>query len=141
MGVYYIVVNDTKKEFVDPYCFGDNIKLGGVFQGFHGHGIAKLLAYPSSSNKYNFGYWSGDSIRVLGDNNEEESQKVHSNYKDISFYVLANVYEDSVKEDREKIIQTALQDKIILAGLIKVNREMRCINLNHRLNKLNENET
>ena len=47
MGVYYIVVNDTKKEYVDPADFDENFKLGGELIR---HPLLRPLKYSSLSN-------------------------------------------------------------------------------------------
>ena len=138
MGVYYLVVNDTKKEYVDPFYFDDNIKLGGLMQGLHGPGVVELMVYPSTREKYKMGYWAGDQIRMLGDNHEEENESIQSQYLDISFYVLANIFENSIKEQRNEIINRAIDSPEILAGLIKVNSEIKYLNLNYSLNKIIE---
>ena len=141
MGVYYLVVNDTKKEYVDPFCFGDNIKLGGLMQGLHGQGIVELMVYPPNKERFKMGYWAGDKIRMLGDNHDEENELVQSQYLNISFYVLANVFENSFKEQRKEIINRAIASPEVLNGLLEVNSEFKYINLNHSLNQLNVQKT
>ena len=141
MGVYYIVVNDSKKEYVDAFYFGENIKLGGLLQGLHGSGVAQLLVHPPTEQMYSSGYWAGDSIRAVGDNHESEYEVIKNEYRDISFYILANVFENSTKETRDKIINISRGNKEILKGLHTVNNEYKYTNLNYSLNKLSENKT
>ena len=140
MGVYYIIVNDSKKEYIDPFDFDDSVVLSGVFTGVHNIGIAELLVHPSTTKAYEIGYWSGDNIRVLGDNQKSESELVARTYKNISFYVLASVFE-SHSAFREEIIERAKKHEEILQGLTAANQERNLVNLNYSLSKLDEGNT
>lgn len=135
MGVYYIIVNDTKKEYMDPDDFDENFKLSGIFQGIHGSAIAKMLCFTNKPSPYSYGYWAGDSIRVLGDGTTfNEHEMVVSNYKNISFYALALEFEND-STIRDEILKRASQHDEILQGLIEVNSQIKLTNLNHTLLK------
>jgi hypothetical protein len=137
VAVYYIIVNDTKEEYVDPFDFDDNINLSGILNGLHGTGIAHMLVHPASDIKYKHGYWCGDAIRILGDSDELATQNILDNYANISYYVMASIFESGTS--REEIIDRASNNKKILDGLVAVNRECCLTNLNYSLNKLIEN--
>ena len=76
MGQYYVVVNRTKREYLNPHKFGDGLKLlefgrsgGGTMLG-----LAILLADGNNrgggdlgSDNPIIGSWSGDSIVIAGD--------------------------------------------------------------------------
>jgi len=122
MGVYYIIVNDTKKEYIDPADFNENFKLSGIFQGVHGSAIAKLLCSTQSPTTYSYGYWSGDSIRILGDNTQDaEHSAIMGAYKNIGFYALAYEFEESAKHIRDKIMEKAASCTELRQGLDRVN--------------------
>ena len=142
MGVYYIVVNDTKKEYIDPGDFGENFKLSGIFQGVHGSAIAKMLCSTNTPIEYSYGHWAGDSIRVIGDNApEDEHGIVVTEYNNISFYALALEFEDSAKGVRDEIIKRASGSVRIFKGLVKVTSQLKLKNLNHSLGKLHSGNT
>ena len=142
MGVYYIVVNDTKKEYVDPADFDENFKLGGIFQGIHGSAIAKMLCNTESPKKYSFGYWAGDSIRVLSDDAPNDEHGIIINkYTNVSFYALAYEFEQSTKPIRDQIIEKAQKCGDIYQGLAEVNSKVKLTNLNYSLGKLNASNT
>ena len=140
MGVYYIVVNDSKKEYLDPFDFDDHIKRSGVLKGLHGECTAELLLYPPSEQKYDAGYWCGDSIRILGDIYEEENEKVLNEYSNIGYPVLARSFEYG-QVSREEVVSRAENNASIFQGLIKENEKYKYVNLNYSLGKLNESKT
>ena len=76
MGQYYLVVNLDKRQFLDPHCCGDGLKL--LEFGCSGTGtltaLAVLLADGNGrgrgdlrSNNPIIGSWAGDRIVVAGD--------------------------------------------------------------------------
>ncbi len=140
MGVYYIIVNDSKKEYVDPFDFEDNFKLSGTFSGLHGYGVTEMLVHPVSDRKYGFGYWCGDSIRVLGDDKEDEMENIEKTYKNISHFVLANVFENC-HAYRDEILRRASENPKILNGLKSANEQFNYVNLKYGLTRLNEQKT
>ena len=137
MGVYYIIVSDTKKEYIDPTCFDENCKFSGLFQGLHGSAFARMLIDTKSPVKYSFGYWACDCIRVVGDNTDDDAYyKIVNEYKNISYYNLAMELENSTEYVREKILSKAKNDKEILKGLFQANQALKLNNLKYSLNKL-----
>lgn len=141
MGVYYIIVNDTKREFIDPADFDENFKLSGIFQGVHGSAVAKMLCSSSRIVQYSFGYWSGDSIRVLGDNApNDEYGAVIENYSNISFYALAYEFEESTKPIRDQIIERIKKSEELYQHLVEVNSNVKLANFNYSMNKLKDRD-
>lgn len=80
MGQYYVVVNLTKREFLEPYSFGDLAKLRefGTSRSGMLFGLAILLANSNgrgSGDADNIpenstvlpGRWAGDTIVIAGD--------------------------------------------------------------------------
>ena len=119
MGTYYIVANDSKKEYVDPFDFGDPIKKFGILTGHHGKAIASLLIDPQRDKKYEEGYWSGDKIRVIGDNNPDH-EYVEDNYTNISFHLIAKMMYWENEEGRQKLIKAVTDDSERLDELIQI---------------------
>ena len=139
MGTYYIFVNDTKSEYIDPFYFGDSIKRRGILNGLHAFGMADLITYVQSKESKQInkrGYWSGDRIRVLGDDCEKQYEKVKSNYRDVSFYVLANVFENGTDEIRGKIIMQMNKNKKIFHNLQLVSYEFNYRKLSYQLKSM-----
>lgn len=66
MGIYYLVVNTTKKEFFDPGCLASDSKWNGLLYGISGHGLAALLMDTPGQEVE--GRWAGDALYVLADN-------------------------------------------------------------------------
>ena len=139
MGVYYIVVNDSKKEYIDPDDFDEHFKIDGIFQGIHGNAIAKLLIDTQKPTIYSYGWWAKDKIRVLGDDAlHDEHGKICSEYKNISHYVLANEFENSIGKTREQIKEKLQIREDILIKVRQVNAESKYVNLNYMLERLSE---
>lgn len=86
MGQYYVIANLDKKEFLDPYGFGDGLKLMEFAMSGKGvlSGLAVLLAssngqgggdlhLPHDSEFHHVpGRWAGDRIVVAGDYDSDE---------------------------------------------------------------------
>ena len=72
MGVYYKIVNVTKRQYLDAGQFGENIKASGFMYGYHGMAVA-LLVCDSSEVRHDYGAlagsWCGDRIIAAGDDN------------------------------------------------------------------------
>ena len=131
MSEYYSVVNHSKKEYVDPYDFNEDYNLGGIMQGVHGSAIVELLLECPTSKQYEFGYWAGDKISVVGDSDEEQTANIKSNYKNIAYHLLAKLYERG--KQRKNIIKSAHQDSKIFTGLITAWNENHYPTLQSRL--------
>lgn len=125
MGIYYIIVNDTKREYIDPFYFGDSIRRTGLFKGAHGNGVAQLLIQVEDVPiaKYQMGYWAGDQLRLVGDNFDEEHALIKAEYTNISFYIVANVYEQADADTQHKLLQFIRQNKHYLSQIWAVMQE------------------
>lgn len=68
MGNSFLVVNPVRREYLDPWCFGDNPKTGGYMQGVHPVAFALLVgpAVLSSSTGLE-GTWNGHKLVVATD--------------------------------------------------------------------------
>lgn len=66
MGNNFIIVNPTKREFIDPWCFGDNEKTGGYLKGLHPLAVALLVcpAYLAPTTVGLEGSWIGDELVI-----------------------------------------------------------------------------
>lgn len=79
MGQYHILVNFTKKEFVDPYEFGNGAKLWEQvgWKNAFSNVTHFLIAKCSGRGGGDFGSemagrWGGDRISLVGDYSERE---------------------------------------------------------------------
>jgi len=104
MGEYFVIVNKSKKEFIDPDIMGDGNKFFDLFSGLHGRALAMLLTDErkrlGNGNEL-FGSWVGDLITIIGDETELPSsnskcdnyyEEVCKSYKNISIEVLAMLF-------------------------------------------------
>lgn len=69
MGIYFIIANDTKKQYVNPASHGESqkIDLDGMAQNTS-RTVTYLLRFD----------WAGDSIRLVADGPEEYDNIVSS---------------------------------------------------------------
>jgi len=142
MGVYYIIVNDIKKEFIDPTCFDENCKFSGLFQGVHGSSLARMLIDTKRPVIYSFGYWACDSIRVVGDNTENDAYyQIVNEYNNISYHALAIEFENCTENVRSNILLKAKNNREILRGLFEANNVLKFTNLKYYLDKLANSDT
>lgn len=129
MGQYYLIVNISKKQYLDPFVFADGRKLMEFASSGMGvlTGLALLLADGNGrgggdldSDNPIVGSWAGDRIVIAGDYadagkflEQETIRKGHENdnlhtyadffYTDISEQVIrAMIDDDYVREKLEK---------------------------------------
>lgn len=83
MGEYYIVVNHTKKQYMDPGVFGSGQKL---FEISVNRGAASALVLLLTSHWYgdDLPSWHGDSIALIGDSDGDKYYDIINGYEDIS---------------------------------------------------------
>lgn len=87
MGNLYIIVNHTKKEYIDPIS-----KFRELLFGTWSAVLLMLL-----QTGYNQGKWSKDSIELVGDENMKYYEKILNEYKDVTKemdYYLHDVIEE-----------------------------------------------
>ncbi len=119
MGQGFLIVNKTKKEYLDALMLPSNFK-DVINSPVAGKILLRLMcisendAYISVkkstiySEKY-MGSWSGDEIVIMGDYQEEaETKDVLANGKNIFPEVMAMVY-DQEDEELHSIIDSAAQ--------------------------------
>jgi len=106
MGQYHIIVNDSKKQWLNPSAFGDGVKL--LEFGTSGCGVmcavAVLLAVDNGKGGGDLrcedphklvGSWAGDSIRIVGDYNDNGAYDGKpEEYEDISRRMVRLLCED-----------------------------------------------
>lgn len=103
MGQYYLVVNKTKKQYLDPHAFHDGAKAieiimnAGILKG-----LGYLLVTSDGSGggdlKENplVGYWAGDEIIIVGDYDSSVLyQDADDTYTNISSSVIAALLGES----------------------------------------------
>lgn len=94
MGQYFIIVNKSKREYLDPDVFDEGSKLAEF--GSDSNGVMKALAFLLADNTdipwqhKLLGKWSGDNIVIAGDYGPKDEYGVNlyaiaiESYKDIS---------------------------------------------------------
>lgn len=70
MGQYFLIVNTDKKQFLDPYRFGEGVADLQVVSGYHAQALALLVVkmddiYGSENGLMSS--WSGDFVAAAGD--------------------------------------------------------------------------
>lgn len=118
MGQYFLVVNQTKKEYLYPHIFDDGLKLleFGCSSDGTMTALALLLRKSDGDGGGDFcehdkfpvvGSWAGNRIVIVGDYDKSKLyQKADESYKDISFDILeamANGDEYLAKIVRERV--------------------------------------
>ncbi|GEM_PF-2243153 len=108
MGVYFLVVNPAKKQYLDAGRFGENSKQSGIFSGIHAKAVG-LLLYDTkkqlSLTHQLVGAWVGDSVIVAGDNahpNPVGIQTINEENPERNLYEMA--YQEFEDISREAII-------------------------------------
>lgn len=87
MGVYWMPVNLTKKEYINPRQLGSGLSLREQL-GTHPGTAAALLSLLS-------GRWRGDKIAMISDDERggETYDKVRGSYRDVSAEARADLAE------------------------------------------------
>lgn len=71
MGVYYVLVNVDRGEYLDASPFGEDIKAGGLFRGLHGVAFGRLVCdvteVPLLNRSRRVGSWCGSRVIAAGD--------------------------------------------------------------------------
>ena len=105
MGQYFLITNDSKKEFLDPFEFPCSEKFPSILcNEFMSQALLWLTVDSKHSTwenlkqyHYSFKYvssWSGDKYFMYGDyEQEEESSLIRTNYNNISIEVAAMLFE------------------------------------------------
>jgi hypothetical protein len=92
MDEYFIIVNRTKREFINPCTFGDGIQWeqlsGGRFGGLAAMALLLRANRPGETNDV-VGRWIGDDVFVLGEYADAEMfDDAIASWDDISLKVL-----------------------------------------------------
>ena len=69
MGAYFLVVNPTKRQYLDPARFGEAIKFSGLLRGDYCLQALKLLiadCFPRETTSFR-GAWLGDPVILASD--------------------------------------------------------------------------
>jgi hypothetical protein len=95
MGQYFVMVNKTKKQFINPSAFNDGSKgVEIILNGNTLKALGFLLLTSSEFDNENsmYGYWSGDEIVIVGDYDNSGLYSVaYKTYTDITSTVAANL--------------------------------------------------
>lgn len=70
MGQYFLIINTDKKQFLDPYCFGEGVADLQMISGFHAQALALLATKMNEIYETENGLmssWSGDFVVIAGD--------------------------------------------------------------------------
>ena len=69
VGAYFLVVNPTRRQYLDPARFGEAIKFAGVLRGEFRLYVLKLLVsdcFPRTAASFS-GAWLGDPVILASD--------------------------------------------------------------------------
>ena len=105
MGEYFLIANDEKEQFIDPFELLSNDRFPGIMKSDFISNAILWLASSSMHEKWHdlkkgyyttkyIGAWAGQKILVYGDyENEEKCRIIRSNYHNISIEVAAMLFE------------------------------------------------
>ena len=124
MGQYYLVVNKTKKQFLNPHAFHDGAKAWEIIANA---GILKGLGYLLITSdeggggdlKENplVGYRAGDEIIIVGDYDSSKlHEEAYTTYTDISSSVIAALLGESgglhiFQKEIIKMLQSTIKER------------------------------
>ena len=79
MGIYFVLANHTKREFLNPHAYNSGTKISEFTNSpeFFEH-IVDLLC------KHIDGSWIGDDIEFIGDEHDQAKWSQAHEYKDVS---------------------------------------------------------
>ncbi len=105
MGQYFRLVNETKKEVVDPWKVGGGAKFYEWLYNDHARVLVWLLRRSREGgggdvldrDSYGtLGAWHGDRISLIGDYDESGLYEESQTYRDIS-WMVAEDYNDAAE--------------------------------------------
>lgn len=157
MGVYHLIVNPDKRQFIDASPFGEASKHHSVLVGYHGMAVAMLVT--SNAHYWNdlAGTWQGDKIIAAGslgaplDHGIETGTPEHPDrtlytmadeeYEDISYKAIAMVseadYEIAVDlVSKAEDYETSPLARKRLVDMYRVTLEVEASNLEQALEEL-----
>jgi len=118
MGQYFLIVNETKKEYINPMNLGGGLKLWELTANREVRILPFLLRQSSSSGggdikkHYKYaGRWAGDRIVVVGDYDKSKLyERASKRFKEISKEVIPE-FNDFV-EDKDLQFDPKLPNKL-----------------------------
>lgn len=119
MGQYFLIVNTTKREFLDPHQFGDGLKLGELNGGQVMHALVAMLSSGAEMDGGAvYGRWAGDRIVIAGDYAQdgehvpEDMMKeiLDGRHKSLTLYGLCS--KDVEETDEGELITEAMIEDI-----------------------------
>jgi hypothetical protein len=106
MGQYHKIVNQTKRQYLEPFSMRASERFPAILAS---EDMTRSLSWLvcMSENPYwlqlklssdrasrLLGSWAGDTIEIVGDQNEEEfSHYVKDNFEDISYEIVALLFD------------------------------------------------
>ena len=146
MGQYFIIVNVSKKQFIDVGRLGENYKFSGVGRGLHGIVLGRLLTSGGdwtkgfyrrygnpNKDEFYLGVWAGDRIVIAGDYDKPNTNGIQTSTSDdptLNLYNKADLdpsYEDVTKkvikwlandeEMAKKLVERAKSEEMLLRVL------------------------
>lgn len=124
MGQYFKIVNCNKRQYLEPFSMRSSAKFPSLMSAEEMTRSISWLVCTSSNPRWLecksanvrtrrlVGSWSGDPIEIIGDYSDEEfSHCVSDQYQDISFEIVATLFDlDPLYLDRaiEQLIASPL---------------------------------
>jgi hypothetical protein len=136
VGQYFVIVNPAKRQYIDAFYFGENIKASGYMLGLHAVAVAVLVCnstqvrYELGINRPEHDYgplagaWFGDAVYAAGDDNgppdefgietatpdnpeRNLSRLAKEEYEDISYAAMAMLCQGQEEYARQMAEQAA----------------------------------
>lgn len=132
MGEYLCVANASKKQYFDPFHFGEGTKRSSFLYGLSGFALGRLLSGQLDSGLW-LESWAGDALYVVGDESPVSAfpplaelsdpddtswHVVKDNFDDITLNVLAFLlnHDPFIRDD---LFQAADRDKQLFATIVQ----------------------
>lgn len=90
MGVYYTVVNETKREWFDALALGESVKSWPL-RGLTANAVARLVCKSGIGIGLD-GAWSGDAVSFVDDGQDLNLDM--TDYEDVSYKAIAILADD-----------------------------------------------
>ena len=118
MGQYFMIVNESKKQFIEISDLGENNKFGYVGQGLNGIALGRLLTSSGADWQDDFyaefghpekdflhmGAWAGDKIVIAGDYDLADTNGIKTSTPDTPNFNLYSKAEDEYEDITDRVI-------------------------------------
>lgn len=106
MGQYFKIINQAKRQYLDPFSMRSGERFPALLEAEEmtrsicwlvctsGNPYWRELKRKNARTDRIVGSWAGDLIEIIGDSNEEElSYQVKNSFEDISYEIVATLFD------------------------------------------------